>query len=248
MTSPSTTPTRPSAIEEVQRYYEGWHESSHTRLDQMAEQFPEFVSSTQERLADRLALHADREAIQRQAHTGIIPHGVAEAMLEEFGEELIRLRATPVQQLEIEPEELLRKVPFFQTLSEGEHDRAVECPRRRTAPAGDVIVRQDSTGDSLYLVARGVIRVSRQDGGLSRDLATLVSGEFFEFFGEMALLHGGRRTATRRAVTPCALYELRRADLDRVLEASPAMRDALESADRERREALRDTGPAATAE
>ncbi len=84
----------------------------------------------------------------------------------------------------------------------------------------------------MFLVARGVIRVSRQDGGVSRDLATLIAGEFF---GEMALLHGTRRTATCRAMTPSALYELRRNDIDVVRGVCPEIQRALEEADRRRR-------------
>ena len=128
-------------------------------------------------------------------------------MLAEMAAELRNLRASQASQLRIEPEELLRNVPFFQGLPQVEFASLASRLRRRTAPAGEIIVRQGSTGDSLYLVARGVIRVSRQDGGMGRDLATLMAGDFF---GETALLHGGRRTATCRAVTPCALYELKR--------------------------------------
>ena len=222
---------RANIIEEVRAFYQFWHESARGRLDQTAEQFPEFVASTQERLADRLVLHAEQEAIEEKAHAGIIPEGVADAMLAEMAAELRDLRASQVSQLRIEPEEVLRKVPFFQGLPPVEFASVAARLRRRTAPAGEVIVRQWSTGDSLYLVARGVVRVSRQDGGLGRDLATLMAGDFF---GETALLHGGRRTATCRAVTPCALYELRRVELDPVIAMSPPMREALEEADRRR--------------
>ena len=91
----------------------------------------------------------------------------------------------------------------------------------------------------MYLVARGVVRVSRQDGGESRDLATLMAGDFF---GEMSLLHGGRRSATCRAVTPCALYELLREDIDTVREACPGIQDSLDEADQRRRAEIRDSG------
>lgn len=228
---------RPDIVEEVRAFYEYWHESARARLDQTAEQFPEFVASTQERLADRLVLHAEREAIEEKAHAGIIPHGVAETMLEEMAEELHELRASQAAKLRVSPEELLRKVPFFQGLPEDEFARVAERLRRRTAPAGEMIVRQGAKGSSLYLVARGVVRVSRQDGGMARDLATLMAGDFF---GEMALLHGGPRTATCRAVTPCALYELRREDIEAAREACPAIQEALEDADRTRRAELRE--------
>jgi len=230
-------------VEEVRPVYEYWHESARSRLDQTSEQFPEFVASTQERLADRLVLQAEREAIEERANSGIIPHGVAEAMLEEMAHELRDLRASQASKLRISPEELLRKVPFFQGLPADEFARVAEHLRRRTAPAGEIIVKQGAGGSSLFLVARGVIRVSRRDGGTSRDLATLMSGDFF---GEMALLHGGPRTATCRAVTPCALYELRRDDVLTIRDSCPAMQEALVEADQRRRSELREKPSSAT--
>jgi monovalent cation:H+ antiporter, CPA1 family len=153
-------------------------------------------------------------------------------MLGEMADDLRRLRASQLSHLRIEPEELLRKVPFFHDLPPVEFATVAARLRRRTAPAGEVIVRQGSTGDSLYLVARGVVRVSRQDGGATRDLATLMAGDFF---GESALLHGTARNATCRAVTPCALYELRREELEAVVALSPAIGRALEEAHERRR-------------
>ena len=224
--------TLADVVEEVRAYYQYWQENARARLDQTAEQFPEFVASTQDRLADRLVLHAEREAIEEKAHSGIIPEGVADHMLKGMAAELRRLRSNQASKLRVDPSELLRKVPFFQGIPEDEFARIAKKLRRRTSPSGEMIVRQGTAGDSLYLVARGVIRVSRHDGGLHRDLATLMAGDFF---GEMALIAGGHRTATCRAVTPCALYELRRSDLDAVLSATPAMQAALEEATRTRR-------------
>jgi len=236
----------PVVVDEVRAYYQFWQESARSRLDQTAEQFPEFVTSTQQRLADRIVLHAEREAIEERAHSGIIPDGVASHMLEEMARELRSLRASEAGKLRVEPGELLRKVPFFEGLPEEEFAQVASRLRRRTAPSGEVLVRQGSHGDSLFLVARGVIRVSRQDGGHSRDLATLMSGDFF---GEMALIAGGPRTATCRAVTPCALYELRRADLDAVLAACPTMQSTLVEATRVRRsEQLTHGGPLASSD
>ena len=97
----------------------GWRTPSATstgtrsRLDQNAELFPEFVSAAQERLAERLVLHAEREAIEEKAHSGIIPEGVAETMLEEMADELRTLRASHAGKLKVSPDELLKKVPCY---------------------------------------------------------------------------------------------------------------------------------------
>ena len=183
-----------------------------------------------------MLLHAEHEAIAEQARAGMIPEGVAEAMLEDLAAELRGVRASQPGKLAVGPEELLKKVPFFTDMPEGEFSTVATKLRRRTVPAGEIIVRQSGSGSSLFLVARGVVRVSRQDGGVTRDLATLIAGEFF---GEMAFLHGTRRTATCRAMTPCALYELRRDDIDVVRSVCPEIQRALEEADRQRRANLR---------
>lgn len=71
--------TRGEPLHDVSELYAYWHESARSRLDQTAELFPEFVTATQERLADRLALHAQRGVVEDRAHAGIIPHGVGRA-------------------------------------------------------------------------------------------------------------------------------------------------------------------------
>lgn len=230
---------RQSAIEEVLTSYRFWREGARARLDETAELFPEFVMATQDRLASRLGLQAEYDAIEERARSGAIAHALAHTMLHELQEEMEAVRAQGAEDLSVDPEELLRKVPFFQGLPLVEFARVADRLKRRTAPIGDAIVRQDDRGSSLFLIARGVVRVTRTDHGEARSIATLIAGDFF---GEMALLHGGARTATCTAVTPCALYELERRDIDAVIATCPAMHDALDRADVARRAELEASG------
>ena len=222
-------------MDELRAYYTYWLEQARARLDQTAELFPEFVSAAQRRLGDRLALHAGEDEIRERVLAGTVPEGVAKVMRAQLRSELAGLRRMEAEKLVVGPEELLKKVPFFSGLPAVEFKMVADKLRPRTAPTGDRIVTQGRPGSTLYLIARGVVRVTRTDGGQTRDVATLMAGEFF---GEMSLLHGGPRTATCRAVTPCALYELRRSDLDLVFEVLPKMREALQEADRVRRDEL----------
>ncbi|MCH7992483.1 MAG: cation:proton antiporter [Gemmatimonadetes bacterium] len=230
---------REESLEEVLTYYKFWRENARGRLDQTAELFPEFVAATQDRLAGRLALQAEKEALEQRARSGAIPRGVANQILEDLSQRMVDLSTTRTGKLAVDPEELLKNVPFFEGLPREEFGRVAQRLKRRTAPGGDPIVKQGERGSSLFLVARGVVRVIRRDDDVERNIATLIAGDFF---GEMALLHGGVRTATCRAVTPCALYELARADLDSVMESCPGMREALDEADRVRRIELREGG------
>ena len=227
---------RDEVVEERRAYYSYWYEQARARLDQTAELFPEFVSAAQRRLADRLALQAGEAEIRERVLAGTIPEGVAKEMLSDMRSELTRLRASEPEKLLVGPEELLKKVPFFRRLPFEEFREVSKRLRLRTAPTGDRIITQGRPGSTLFLIARGVVRVTRKEGKVVHDVATLMAGDFF---GEMALLHGGSRRATCRAVTPCAVYELRRYTHEAVVEVCPEMRENLDDTDRARREELR---------
>lgn len=213
--------------------YERWHETAVRQLDQTAGQYPEFVASLQGRQGRRIVLLAQVETIEEQEEYGTLPRPVAETLIEDINHQLSHLRrSVEVSQLRVEPTELLRKVPFFQGVPPDEFTDIANKMRSRTFTEGGTIIQQDTKGDSMFLIARGVVRVSREDDGVSRDLATLMAGEFF---GEMALLHGEPRTATVRSITPSSLYELNRDDLDEVIEKYPDMQAALHQASEERK-------------
>jgi len=61
---------------------------------------------------------------------------------------------------------------------------------------GQTLVEQGESGDELFLLFDGVLSVE-QDG---QEVVEVGPGAIL---GEMALLEGGRRTATLRAVTRC---------------------------------------------
>lgn len=211
-------------VEEVRQQYQRWHDSAKERLDTVAEQFPEFVHAMQDQLAERLIAQAQREVIQKETKAGAIPPGVASDIMSHLDDHVHRIGTQALDQLHIDPEELLRKVPFFADTPPDEFARVAGKLREMTVPSGDDIICEGDAGDSLFLIARGVIRVVKKVDGETVELATLVAGEFF---GEMALLLREPRTATCRAVTPSALYELKREDLDEIQSACPAIKEAL---------------------
>ncbi len=90
--------------------------------------------------------------------------------------------------------------------------RGGEKPQIRTVKKGRALVEQGAAGDELYLLLDGVLDVV-VDG---TPLAEVGPGAIL---GERALLEGGRRTATLRALTRCRVA---------VAEASQVDRGALE--------------------
>src|SRR5262249_21287270 len=122
--------------------------------------------------------------------------------------------------------------PGFQDLPLADLANIAVRMHLQVVPAHQVIIRQGEEGDYVYFIARGVVRVSHEEHGVSRDLATMMAGEFF---GEVALLRDGQpRNAPVPAVTPCTLYKLHRDDLGIAMATQPAIRQALEEESRKR--------------
>lgn len=86
--------------------------------------------------------------------------------------------------------------------------RGGEKPAIRTVPAGETVVEQGSHGEELFLLLDGVLAVE-VDG---EPLAEVGPGAVL---GERAILEGGLRTSTLRAVTPAKLAVATAAQIDR---------------------------------
>jgi CPA1 family monovalent cation:H+ antiporter len=223
--------SRAAVVQEVREMYGRWNAGAKKVIDVTAEQFPEFVGAMQERLAKRLMIAAEREAIEDELRAGTLPAGVAETLIEDFNHQIRSLRGARASDLLIDPRELLRKVPFFKNTPEEDFEKIIVRLKSRTIPAGQLIIREGDEGNSLFLIARGVVRVVRGKSEEEDELASLLPGDFF---GERALLHEEPRMASCRAVTPCALYELTRQDIKRIAEVAPAIQKALQAADQDR--------------
>ena len=202
------------------------------QLDLTAEQFPEFVSGLHERLGNRLLLMAEMAVVEDRAEHGVIPRVVAEQLAAELRGQIKATREPFVPEINADPAQLLGRVPLFSQVPTDELPRIVSLLEPLSMREGEEIVRQGEVGDSMFILARGVVRVCREADGHSQDLATLLAGDFF---GEIALLRGEPRLASVRAVTPCSLYELSREQLNTLMSANPGVREILEAA-RTRRE------------
>ena len=200
-------------------------------MDQIAEQFPEFINDMQERLARRLLLIVEAESIAQQAEHGTLPSPVAKRMEEEISQALRSLKGHDVTKLKLEPVALIQRMPGFQDIALEDLANIAIRMHLQVVPERQVIVRQEELGDYMYFIVHGVVRVSREEHGASRDLATLMAGEFF---GEAALLSREPRNVSVTAVTQCTLYKLHRDDLGVVMATQPAIRNALEEASRTR--------------
>ena len=93
--------------------------------------------------------------------------------------------------------------------------------------AGATVVRQGDEADGMYFIASGELVVEAPG-----HTVTLRNGAFF---GEMALLVGGKRTTTVRAQTACELLHLAAAEFRQLVAGAPDLEAEVRRIAEERR-------------
>ncbi len=89
----------------------------------------------------------------------------------------------------------------------------------------DRIVEEGDSGDSLFIIKKGIAKVITHIGGKEIGLATLSDGDIF---GEVAFLTGRPRTASVIASTDIEVFEIGRADLEELTGKYPRISEILQ--------------------
>ncbi len=84
----------------------------------------------------------------------------------------------------------------------------------RAFPTGAVLFREGESGDEMYIIVAGRVRVTRTVRGVEKVLTTLPAGEFF---GEMALLNNRPRSATATVERDAELIVVGPTDFDALI-------------------------------
>lgn len=99
------------------------------------------------------------------------------------------------------PVEVLQRVPLFADLDRRELQQVARLFKERRFPEGETVMKEGLGGAAFFVIESGEATVSV--GGTQR--ARLTAGDFF---GEIALIDEGARTATVTAATDLACYGL----------------------------------------
>lgn len=114
---------------------------------------------------------------------------------------------------------LMRMVPLFSVLTSARIDEIAGLLRPRLVQPAKHIVRRGESGDSMFFITSGFVEVI-----VEPEPVGLGPGDFF---GEIALVFGGRRTADVVTLGYCQLLELRRADFEHCLKEEPELIEKL---------------------
>ena len=127
--------------------------------------------------------------------------------------------ALPFRRQASNVEDVIAKIPVFESLKPKELRQVASIVHRRNYKAGETIVCQNDPGLGMYVIESGDVDVLLEENGSTKQLVALHEGDFF---GEIALLDESPRSATVVAHTEAALIGFFRPDLFDIIEKSPA--------------------------
>lgn len=91
--------------------------------------------------------------------------------------------------------------------------------------AGDVIFREGSAGDALYLVIKGRVELHRSVEGAWRH--SMGARGIGDMVGLLSVMDGAPREATAVATEPCSMVRVEKASLFELIETDPTVGNAL---------------------
>jgi small-conductance mechanosensitive channel len=119
---------------------------------------------------------------------------------------------------------LLAQIPLFAPLSEEDRRELASGMSDQIYGRGEQLVRQGDSGTTFFIIADGTVRISLRDGTRTVVLNTLERGDFF---GEMSLLTGERRSASVVAESDAAVFTLTHEHFGKLLARHEELVEAL---------------------
>ena len=122
--------------------------------------------------------------------------------------------------------DLVARVPFFQSVGAATIAEVAKLLRPQEIPPGAIVARRGAAGDCMYFIASGEVAIEIEPQPI-----VLGAGQFF---GEIALITGSRRSATVVARTRCELLLLDIADFRRLAAQQPDLARVIDEEARRR--------------
>jgi HD-GYP domain-containing protein (c-di-GMP phosphodiesterase class II) len=117
--------------------------------------------------------------------------------------------------------EKLREISFFSSMSDYDLRQIADIITEREYDAGSVIIEERTEAERFFIVYKGKIEISKRfEGGEKAVLSIQSDGAFF---GEMAILDEGRRSATVCALESTTVLEIVRPDFETLLYKAPVL-------------------------
>jgi monovalent cation:H+ antiporter, CPA1 family len=182
-------------------------------LEALRLQYPEHAAALEQLVLSQSGLKLEVSLFRQLRDEGLISGEIYNALEREHAAERRHAGARRPLDLGLRTEELIRRFEMFQGFGEAEIKALAHLFRPRLALPEEKIIRQGDRGTQVFFISSGAVEVI-----LPKEKVRLGRGDFF---GEMALLSGGRRTADVIAIGYCQLLVLSSADFRRFLDSNP---------------------------
>lgn len=126
---------------------------------------------------------------------------------------------------------VLRKSHLFESLFSKDRIEIVKKFKSQKVDKGNFVFKEGDDGDRIYFIKNGEAEIVMDKDG---DTLVVARIEVGDFFGEIAILKDGKRTASVRAASPLEILYLERSDFKRILEAYPQLEAKLKKTMEER--------------
>ena len=116
----------------------------------------------------------------------------------------------------------LRRVDLLNALSDDELGVLASAVKSRRFDNGEVLMHEGDESDRLYILRKGKLEAyARGEDGAPKHILEITDSSHRNFFGEIALLTGGKRKASIRATTDVEVWDIGRDDLARLFRDRP---------------------------
>ncbi len=117
--------------------------------------------------------------------------------------------------------EVLKDINLFEDLTAYERAKIAKYFRKKIYEAGEQIIKEGTPGDRMFVIHKGAVKIAKKlNKNKEQVLENMVDGDFF---GEMALLDGSKRSASVYAVSKVVMFELYRVSLQELISKEPAI-------------------------
>ncbi len=194
-----------------------------------------FAVSAESTVRNRIWYALDRNGIRssvpagREPETGVTPETGGPMAAEEMDRRKARLR----------------QVDLFADLDDETLSHLARAARTVWYTPGETIIRQGEEGEEFFLIHAGeLLVVADGSDGQEREMNRLGPGQFF---GELSLLTGQRRSATVKALHECELIVLGKKKFAPILDRTPALVASIQRTLETRQTELKTPGQGETA-
>jgi monovalent cation:H+ antiporter, CPA1 family len=204
-------------------------EATTRALDALRLQYPEYAEALEQRFLRQSGFRLSLSRFHDLYDEGLIGKEVFEDLEREHDAARLVMAELPPLDLGLRAEELIGQFEMFSGLGAAELRALARLFRPRLLVPDELVIRAGDRGNAMFMISSGAVEVVLPNGRVR-----LGSGDFF---GEMALLSGGRRRADVVALGYCRVLVLSAADFRRFLREYPRAKAEIDRIAEERERA-----------